>query len=316
MYTLIALILKHTQLYTTLKSKTGELGPKQVNDNMDNCAKCGKSLSWRERTIVVWNKQLQDGYIKKGGAFGERIEFPELKGKQVCYPCYEKLVIIGNVSPNVEKVLTSKSNILSLHPSGLDSLFEEAKKGIVFQNGENLLGDSFCSEFIEGGSLLLGGSIDKKGFLLVTNQRLLFACSYGMFAKGFAITYTVNLENIASVSQGSFGRSDKIMILDKNNRRKDFLANTNLIPTINTAITERKNQLHTEKHKEHIQIILDFSSLKDVMAKGGLVMTTCKCPICNGIVKLPEEGKVLVCEYCGTPIKPVDIFEKIKSLIQ
>lgn len=70
-----------------------------------------------------------------------------------------------------------------------------------------------------------------------------------------------------------------------------------------------------DKEKANIQIILDFSSLKDIMAKGGLVMSTYKCPNCNGMVKLPEEGKVLICEYCGTPIKPVDIFEKIKSLI-
>ncbi len=68
--------------------------------------------------------------------------------------------------------------------------------------------------------------------------------------------------------------------------------------------------------KTNIQIILDFSSLKDIMAKGGLIMATYKCPNCNGMVNIPEAGKVLVCQYCGTPIKPVDIFEKIKSLIQ
>jgi uncharacterized Zn finger protein (UPF0148 family) len=70
------------------------------------------------------------------------------------------------------------------------------------------------------------------------------------------------------------------------------------------------------KDKTNVQIIIDFSSLKDVMSKGGLVMTTYKCPNCNGMVNIPEAGKVLVCQYCGTPIKPVDIFEKIKSLIQ
>jgi peptide subunit release factor 1 (eRF1) len=52
------------------------------------------------------------------------------------------------------------------------------------------------------------------------------------------------------------------------------------------------------------------------MSKGGLVMTTYKCPNCNGMVNIPEAGKVLMCQYCGTPIKPVDIFDKIKSLIQ
>lgn len=71
-----------------------------------------------------------------------------------------------------------------------------------------------------------------------------------------------------------------------------------------------------EKEKQPIQIILDFSSLKDVMVKGGLVMTTYKCPNCNGMVDIPEAGKVLVCKYCNTPIKPVDIFEKIKALMQ
>lgn len=70
-----------------------------------------------------------------------------------------------------------------------------------------------------------------------------------------------------------------------------------------------------EAEKSNIQILLDFSSLKDTMAKGGLVMTTYKCPNCNGMVNIPEAGKVLVCQYCGTPIKPVDIFEKIKGLI-
>lgn len=70
------------------------------------------------------------------------------------------------------------------------------------------------------------------------------------------------------------------------------------------------------KDKANVQIILDFSSLKDVMAKGGVVMTTYKCPNCNGAVKIPEAGKVLMCEYCGTLIKPVDIFDKIKSFVQ
>jgi hypothetical protein len=71
-----------------------------------------------------------------------------------------------------------------------------------------------------------------------------------------------------------------------------------------------------EKDKGNVQIILDFSSLKDVMSKGGLVMTTYKCPNCSGMVDIPEAGKVLMCKYCGSPIKPVDISEKIKTLIQ
>jgi hypothetical protein len=74
-------------------------------------------------------------------------------------------------------------------------------------------------------------------------------------------------------------------------------------------------EMDKEKAKENVQVVFDFSSLKDELAKGGVVMTTCKCPNCNAMVDIPETGKVLICKYCGTPIKAVDIFEKIKSLI-
>ena len=62
----------------------------------------------------------------------------------------------------------------------------------------------------------------------------------------------------------------------------------------------QQKALKGELEKENVQIILDFSSLKDVMSKGGLVMTTYKCPNCGGMVNIPEAGKVLVCQYCGS----------------
>jgi ribosomal protein S27AE len=71
-----------------------------------------------------------------------------------------------------------------------------------------------------------------------------------------------------------------------------------------------------DKEKAKVQIIVDFSSLKDEMSKGGIVMSAYNCPKCSAMVDLPETGKILICKYCGTPIKPVDIFEQIKSLIE
>jgi hypothetical protein len=44
-------------------------------------------------------------------------------------------------------------------------------------------------------------------------------------------------------------------------------------------------------------VVLDFSSLKEYMEKGGLVLQKTKC------------------EYCGSTIYAQDIFEKVKSLI-
>jgi hypothetical protein len=85
---------------------------------------------------------------------------------------------------------------------------------------------------------------------------------------------------------------------------------------IERHLKQARENKKLQKERANVQVILDFSSLKDAMSKGGLVMSTYKCPNCNGMVDIPEAGKVLLCKYCGIPIKPVDIFEKIKSLIQ
>ena len=67
---------------------------------------------------------------------------------------------------------------------------------------------------------------------------------------------------------------------------------------------------------EPLPKIATFSELKNVLTKTGLIMSACKCPKCSAMVDIPEIGKVLVCRHCGTPIKPADIFKRIKSLTQ
>jgi DNA-directed RNA polymerase subunit RPC12/RpoP len=44
-------------------------------------------------------------------------------------------------------------------------------------------------------------------------------------------------------------------------------------------------------------------------------MSSYNCPKCNAMLDIPEAGKVMICKYCGAPIKPVDIFDRIKSLL-
>jgi len=85
---------------------------------------------------------------------------------------------------------------------------------------------------------------------------------------------------------------------------------------IDTAIKDKRTRIEKAQMKEKVQIILDFSSLKQIMKKGGLVMTTFRCPSCGASLDFPKTGKVIVCKYCDVPIKPVDIFEKIRSLIE
>jgi hypothetical protein len=68
------------------------------------------------------------------------------------------------------------------------------------------------------------------------------------------------------------------------------------------------------KENESVPIILDFSSLRDVMTRTGITMTKIECPNCNGAVEIPEAGNIIICQYCRTPIRPNEVFKKI-SLI-
>lgn len=188
----------------------------------------------------------------------------------------------------------------------------EVTKSILLENNESLLtwiNNCYYKVRPQSTEAELGYS----GFLIITNQRLLFACKMSG-AKDYGIPCVINLEDIASVSPGQ----DSIVILEKTGQDKSFVREQiqSLIPVINTAISERKSVLQTLKEKERIHVVVDFSSLKDIMAKGGIIMSTSNCPKCNAMLDIPESGKILFCKFCGAQIKPVDIFEKIKSLIQ
>jgi hypothetical protein len=60
----------------------------------------------------------------------------------------------------------------------------------------------------------------------------------------------------------------------------------------------------------------DFGSLNAFLKENGVVAEAFGCPKCSGMLKIPEKGKVLICKHCGAPIRPEDIYEKIKPLIE
>jgi ribosomal protein S27AE len=61
--------------------------------------------------------------------------------------------------------------------------------------------------------------------------------------------------------------------------------------------------------------VIDFSFLRSLMEKGGIVLTTLKCPHCSAPIKMPKDGNQTICDHCGSMIYAQDIFEKIKALI-
>ena len=83
-----------------------------------------------------------------------------------------------------------------------------------------------CQEFIEDKSQaggIFGARVGHKGFVVITNQRILFACKMGRLAKDYAVTYGVDLEDVMSVSHGRFGFNDKLVILERQGSHRDYV---------------------------------------------------------------------------------------------
>ena len=77
------------------------------------------------------------------------------------------------------------------------------------------------------------------------------------------------------------------------------------------------NQEKKKPQTENISVVIaDFASLTVFLKENGVIMSAYNCPKCSNMVDIPDKGKILICKHCGNPIKPIDIFEKIKSLIE
>ncbi|MDG6907002.1 MAG: hypothetical protein JRN20_14610 [Nitrososphaerota archaeon] len=76
-----------------------------------------------------------------------------------------------------------------------------------------------------------------------------------------------------------------------------------------------RRRLEEAQAKRSIQILIDFSSIKDYIEKGGLVVSP-KCPSCGASITLPTTGTSVVCQFCKSPVQAIDIFEKIKELVE
>ena len=287
---------------------------------MNTCARCNKKLGFSDNRfgfdIVSYDNALQAGL------------FSEFRDKKICNSCKRELLESKGIkykgalgiyrgSKRINE-LCSELNATQNGSNPVSMLPHEIGSVILWQKDEVYVDNIKCKEFIENKTVAFGANIVRNGFLVVTNQRILFTCKLGFMSKTYGITYGINLEDIMSVSAGKVGFNDKLVILDKNSQHRDYVQPSinSFSPKINSAISKRKEHLHSQKEKERVHIVLDFSSLKETMFKGGIIMSTYNCPKCNGTVEIPEAGKVIFCQYCNTPIKPIDIFERIKSFIQ
>lgn len=156
------------------------------------------------------------------------------------------------------------------------------------------------------------------GYLFATNLRLAFVERRGIINFSFHCKVSIPLEKIVGVS--ACGRLTRcIAIADSDgleyripiNKEKE----NHMKKMIELLIHQRRIDLDQEQKGKKVQVIVDFSFLKSVAEKGGLLLTTVSCPYCGGHVKLPESGNICKCEHCQKEIYAIDIFEKIKQLL-
>lgn len=160
------------------------------------------------------------------------------------------------------------------------------------------------------------------GNLFLTNKRLIFEHTSGLFSKRVYVTLDLPLEGISNVSvEGTLQK--KVVVYAKKGFISSFPVHLEFLVKdpvqwqnrIISSSKARIESLEAEKKRERVQIVFDFSALKAYMEHGGLVLQKVKCPECGAPIKLPQSGNQTTCEYCGSTILAHDIFEKIKNLV-
>ena len=165
------------------------------------------------------------------------------------------------------------------------------------------------------------------GALLLTSRRLIWLERRRVGVLKPQINYQVAidmpLESVKSVSaesgdSGDWDKTRKVSIVSENGEKAFNLHGAYqelLRPMVENAIKQRRDEIEAEKKRDKVHVMLDFSFLKSIMEKGGMVMQVLKCPECGASVEFPKSGNETVCTHCGKTIYAQDVFEKVKGLI-
>ena len=84
-------------------------------------------------------------------------------------------------------------------------------------------------------------------------------------------------------------------------------------------IVNELSELHEQMlhpKQVNLNVNMDFSWLRSEMERGGLLLSTVKCPQCSGKLEIPTSGSFVTCKYCGSTIHAVDVFDKLKALLK
>ena len=173
------------------------------------------------------------------------------------------------------------------------------------------------------------------GFLVLTDRRMVFIASSGLMVTKHEVALSIDYEDILGV-ECLKGISHKLRIshrwsatpaafhtfMDASVSAVNMMTSGDaIIPpelikeNLVLRIEDRLMKMEEERKREKTQLILDFSFLKSILEKGGVVMQSMRCPSCGADLQMPKSGTTVKCDYCGTPVNAIDIFERIRGLL-
>lgn len=180
---------------------------------------------------------------------------------------------------------------------------------------------------LEDGEFVVKDWIVVQGICALTNKKLIFLESQrGVIrTKSYKVIEEFPLESIKDIAEEKrrIGKGRTIIYTTKGKHFFGSILCTSGKPrskdefehfrqTVLLQIKERRQELERKK----ISVVVDFSFLKTFIEKGGIALTTLKCPHCSAPIKMPKRGAETVCEHCGSTVYAQDIFEKVKKLME
>lgn len=160
----------------------------------------------------------------------------------------------------------------------------------------------------------------KPGYLVMTSRKIVFMEERGVFNKSYHLDCGMPLEAVEGISMG--GKFMKyVSISGATGENKFHLQGiddktfNNFLGSVQTQIQVRKKEIESQRTKEDVQAMVDFSILRDYMEKGGISVQAVKCPQCKAPLTMPENGSFVKCSYCGANVYASDIMNRVKQLI-
>ena len=263
-----------------------------------------KDIGYYEEAKKCFDRYLSnhpgnsEAWAKKG-EFLERIHDDE--GAEECY------LKADSLDPEKYRIKLKRFQRMIAREKELRKM---DKNSLHLSQAEDIIGIYQCALTNQKEACLMSLNNDKldfdNGFCVLTNYNLYLHC-YG--------EEIIPLEKIIRVDGtycGPFikygpGKDDEVVIHIKPN--KDY---PEFYTSLRHAMAKKRDKIENQNKGN---VFINFSSIKEYLKNGGVVMQTFKCPGCGAALEFPDNVDTTTCQFCGNKIKAVDLFEKIRTLI-